>query len=90
MWQFLSDIWGGITDSAIGQAAGNLYDDISQSYIGQSVGRAYDTIVGYDLPDSEFMGSSSTSGRTGYLETALDFAGGFMEVVAPALGKPRR
>ncbi len=88
MWKFLSGIWGGITDSAIGQAAGSLYDDISQSYVGQSVGRAYDTIVGYDLPDSEFMGSSSTSGRTGYLGTALDFAGGFMEVVAPAGGSP--
>ena len=88
MWSWLSDIWGGITESAIGQTVSGLYEDISESYVGQSIGKAYDTIVGYDLPDTEFMGSSSTSGRTGYLGTALDFAGGFMEVVAPAGGSP--
>ena len=85
MWSWLSNIWSGIADSAIGQAAGSFYDDISQSYIGQSIGSAYDTIVGYDLPDTEFMGSDSITGKTaGYLGTALDFAGGFMEVVSPA------
>ena len=85
MWEFLSNIWGGITDSAIGQTVSGLYEDISESYVGQSIGKAYDTVVGYDLPDVEFMGSDSITGKTaGYLGTAMEFAGGFMDVVAPA------
>ena len=85
MWEFLSNIWSGITDSAIGQTVSGLYEDISESYVGQSIGKAYDTVVGYDLPDVEFMGSDSITGKTaGYLGTAMEFAGGFMDVVAPA------
>lgn len=85
MWEFLSNIWGGITDSAIGQTVSGLYEDISESYVGQTIGKAYDTVVGYDLPDTEFMGSDSVTGKTaGYLGTAMEFAGGFMDVVAPA------
>ena len=88
MWSWLSNIWTGISDSVVGQAVGDVYDYVADSYVGQGIERVYDTVVGYDLPDTEFMGSSSTSGRTGYLGTALDFAGGFMEVVAPAGGSP--
>lgn len=85
MWEFLSNIWSGITDSAVGQTVSGLYEDISESYVGQSIGKAYDTVVGYDLPDVEFMGSDSITGKTaGYLGTAMEFAGGFMDVVAPA------
>ena len=84
MWSWLSDVWNNISQSQIGQTVSGLYDDIADSYVGQGIESAYDTIVGYDLPDTEFMGSSSTSGRTGYLGTALEFAGGFMEVAAPA------
>lgn len=88
MWDWLSNIWTGISDSVVGQTVGDVYDYVADSYVGQGIERVYDTVVGYDLPDTEFMGSSSTSGRTGYLGTALDFAGGFMEVVAPAGGSP--
>ena len=85
MWSWLNNIWSGITDSAIGQTVSGLYEDISESYVGQSIGKAYDTVVGYDLPDVEFMGSDSITGKTaGYLGTAMEFAGGFMDVVAPA------
>jgi len=84
MWDWLSNIWTGISDSVVGQAVGDVYDYVADSYVGQGIESAYDTIVGYDLPDTEFMGSDSITGRTGYLETALEFAGGFMEVAAPA------
>ena len=84
MWNFLSDIWNNISQSQIGQTVSGLYDDIADSYVGQGIESAYNTIVGYDLPDVEFMGSDSVTGRTGYLGTALEFAGGFMEVAAPA------
>jgi hypothetical protein len=85
MWNFLSNIWKDISQSQIGQTVSGLYDDIADSYVGQGIESAYDTIVGYDLPDTEFMGSDSVTGKTaGYLGTALEFAGGFMEVAAPA------
>lgn len=81
MWEFLSSIWGGITSTV-----GEVYDDIADSYIGQKVGDIYDdyftdyskdSMSNYFTPD---RGSSTFSG----VKTALDFAGGFMEVVAPA------
>ena len=84
MWDWLSNIWTGISDSVVGQAVGDVYTYVADSYVGQGIESAYDTIVGYDLPDTEFMGSDSITGRTGYLGTALEFAGGFMDVVAPA------
>jgi len=84
MWDWLSNIWTGISDSVVGQAVGDVYDYVADSYVGQGIESVYDTIVGYDLPDVEFMGSDSVTGRTGYLGTALEFAGGFMEVAAPA------
>jgi hypothetical protein len=84
MWDWLSNIWTGISDSVVGQTVGDVYDYVADSYVGQGIERVYDTVVGYDLPDTEFMGSDSVTGRTGYLGTALDFAGGFMEVAAPA------
>jgi len=85
MWDWLSNIWTGISDSVVGQAVGDVYDYVADSYVGQGIESAYDTIVGYDLPDTEFMGSDSVTGKTaGYLGTALEFAGGFMEVAAPA------
>lgn len=85
MWDWLSNIWTGISDSVVGQTVGDVYDYVADSYVGQGIETAYDTIVGYDLPDTEFMGSDSVTGKTaGYLGTAMEFAGGFMEVAAPA------
>ena len=85
MWEFLSDIWGGISGTV-----GEVYDDVAGSYVGQKIGDAYDYVTGYTGQDQspynpEFYGHGSSSSALG---TAMEFAGGFMEVVAPAGGSP--
>ena len=88
MWEFLSNIWGGITDSAIGQTVSGLYEDISESYVGQSIGKAYDFVTGDEsygtFKASDFDNFNYAKKTAGYLGTAMEFAGGFMDVVAPA------
>ena len=84
MWNWLSNIWTNISDSVVGQAVGDVYDYVADSYVGQGIESVYDTIVGYDLPDVEFMGSDSVTGKTGYLKTAFDIAEGFMGIAAPS------
>tara|TARA_S200002703_G_scaffold153455_1_gene155067 strand:- start:485 stop:1051 length:567 start_codon:yes stop_codon:yes gene_type:complete len=86
MWDWLSNIWTGISDSVVGQAVGDVYDYVADSYVGQTVGDIYDdyfTDYSKDSMSNYFTtnrGSSTFSG----VKTALDFAGGFMDVVAPA------
>ena len=73
MWNWLSDIWDGVSNYA-----GAAYDTVS-TY----AGKAYDSVVGYDLYDSEFMGSNSTSGwSNNYLGTAVDAVGSFLDIAA--------
>ena len=73
MWEFLSNVWNTASDYA-----GIAYDSVSDY-----AGEAYDAVVGYDLYDSEFMGSDSTSGwSNNYLGTAIDAVGGFLDIAA--------
>jgi len=87
MWEFLSDIWGGIssTGAEIANVIGTGYDTVStfagDTYDDYFADYSKDGMSNYFTPD---RGSSTFSG----VKTALDFAGGFMEVVAPAGGSP--
>jgi len=84
-WSWLSNIWNEVVDvgSTAAGYVGRGYDAVSDY-----AGVAYDSVVGYDLPDSEFMGSNSTSGWSNdYLETAMDAVGGFLKIAA-APSKP--
>lgn len=82
MWKWLSDTWTSIGDSAVGQAIGTGYDAVS-GYAGE----AYDTITGNEYSDFDnFNYSSYESNST--LKSALSFAGGFMDVIAPNDGRP--
>ena len=80
MWTFLENIWGGVSDYA-----GAAYDSVS-GYVGETYDN-YFTDYSQDSMSNYFTtdrGSSTFSG----VKTALDFAGGFMEVVSPAGGSP--
>jgi len=76
MWDWLSNIWGGIADfvgegyDTVSTFVGDTYDDYFTDY-------SQGNMSNYFTPD---RGSSTISG----LKTAMDFAGGFMEVVSPA------
>ena len=85
MWEFLSGIWGGISSTV-----GGVYDDVAGSYVGQKIGDAYDYVVGSDL-DTYYNATDQFETGSNYssaLGTAMEFAGGFMDVVAPAGGSP--
>ena len=78
MWTFLSNIWGEVADSAIGQATGSLYNTVS-GYAGD----AYDLVTGYTGQDQspynpEFYGHNFSS----TLGTALEFGKGFLDIAA--------
>jgi hypothetical protein len=87
MWEFLSDIWKGIstTGTEIASLVGRGYDTVS-TFVGDTYDDYFtdyskDSMSNYFTPD---RGSSTSSA----LGTAMEFAGGFMEVVAPAGGSP--
>ena len=86
MWDWLSNIWGGISSTV-----GSVYDTVADSYVGQGIESAYDFVTGNEsygtFKDSDFNNFNYSSTVSG-LKTAMDFAGGFMEVVAPAGGSP--
>jgi len=88
MWDWLSNIWTGISDSVVGQAVGDVYDYVADSYVGQGIERAYDFVTGDEsygtFKASDFDNFNYAKKSAGYLGTALEFAGGFMDVVAPA------
>ena len=88
MWDWLSNIWTGISDSVVGQAVGDVYDYVADSYVGQGIESAYDFVTGNEsygtFKDSDFDNFNYAKKSAGYLGTALEFAGGFMEVAAPA------
>jgi len=80
MWGWLSDIWGGISSTV-----GSVYDTVADSYVGQGIESAYDYVVGSDL-DTYYNATDQFETGSNYssaLGTAMEFAGGFMEVVAP-------
>ena len=58
MWDWLSNIWTGISDSVVGQAAGEVYDTVVDSYVRQGVKGDYDFVTGKEsygiLKVSEF------------------------------------
>ena len=87
MWEFLSGIWGGISSTV-----GEVYDDVAGSYVGQKIGDAYDYVTGNEsygtFKDSDFDNFNYSSSKSSALGAAMEFAGGFMEVVAPAGGSP--
>lgn len=82
MWKWLTGAW----DTA-STFIGDTYDDIAESYVGQKIGDAYDFVVGDSNVDSSYMDHPyyfDTSNKpTSMLGTALDFAGGFLEIAAP-------
>lgn len=88
MWSWLSNIWSGITESAVGQTVSGLYEDISESFVGQGIEKAYDFVTGDEsygtFKASDFDNFNYAKKTAGYLGTALEFAGGFMDVVSPA------
>ena len=80
MWTFLENVWGTVSDYA-----GAAYDSVS-GYVGETYDN-YFTDYSQDSMSNYFTtdrGSSTFSG----VKTALDFAGGFMDVVSPAGGSP--
>ena len=88
MWEFLSGIWGGISSTV-----GEVYDDVAGSYVGQKIGDAYDFVTGDSNVDSNYMDhkyyfDTSNTSKSSARGAAMEFAGGFMEVVAPAGGSP--
>lgn len=90
MWSWLSDIWKGIstTGTEIAKFAGKSYDFVADSYVGQGIETAYDFVTGDEsygtFKASDFDNFNYAKKSAGYLGTALDFAGGFMDVIAPA------
>ena len=80
MWTFLENVWGTVSDYA-----GDAYDSVSgyveETYDDYFTDYSQDSMSNYFTTD---RGSSTFSG----VKTALDFAGGFMEVVSPAGGSP--
>jgi hypothetical protein len=83
MWEFLSNVWNTASDYA-----GIAYDSVS-GYAGD----AYDYVTGNEsygtFKDSDFANFNySNNNSFSGVKTALDFAGGFMDVVSPAGGSP--
>ena len=82
MWEFLSGVWGGISSTV-----GSAYDTVSEY-----AGDAYDYVTGNEsystFKDSDFDNFNYSSSKSSVLGTAMEFAGGFMDVVAPAGGSP--
>ena len=88
MCEFLSGIWGGISSTV-----GEVYDDVAGSYVGQKIGDACDFVTGDSNVDSNYMDhkyyfDTSNTSKSSALGAAMEFAGGFMDVVAPAGGSP--
>ena len=87
MWTFLENIWGGVSDYAgaaydsVSDYAGAAYDYVGETYDNYFTDYSQDSMSNYFTTD---RGSSTFSG----VKTALDFAGGFMDVVSPAGGSP--
>ena len=80
MWEFLSGIWGGIS-STVGSAYDTVSTFVEDTYDDYFTDYSKDSMSNYFTPD---RGSSTSS----VLGTAMEFAGGFMDVVAPAGGSP--
>jgi len=87
MWDWLSNIWTGISDSVVGQAVGDVYDYVADSYVGQGIESAYDFVTGNEsygtFKDSDFDNFNYSSTVSG-LKTAFDIAEGFMGIAAPS------
>jgi hypothetical protein len=86
-WDWLSNIWKGISDSVVGQAVGDVYDYVADSYVGQGIESAYDFVTGNEsygtFKDSDFDNFNYSSTVSG-LKTAFDIAEGFMGIAAPS------
>jgi len=80
MWEFLSGIWGGISNT-VGSAYDTVSTFVEDTYDDYFTDYSKDSMSNYFTPD---RGSSTSS----VLGTAMEFAGGFMDVVAPAGGSP--
>jgi len=89
MWNWLSDIWKGLTTTGteIANLVGSGYNYVADSYVGQGIETAYDCITGNEsygtFKDSDFDNFNYSSTVSG-LKTAFDIAEGFMGIAAPS------
>tara|TARA_R100001377_G_C3191789_1_gene110907 strand:- start:1193 stop:1708 length:516 start_codon:yes stop_codon:yes gene_type:complete len=75
MWKFLTDTW----------------TSIGGDYVSDAIGTGYNTVTDYFTDDAAVgLGGNRTYdvGGNSTLKSALSFAGGFMDVIAPNDGKP--
>lgn len=82
MWKWLTGAW-----NTVSSTVGDAYTSVAESAVGEAVGSAYDSSKEF-FTESDFDNFNYSNSKSSALGAAMDFAGGFMEVVAPNDGRP--